>query len=126
MRSDDIKKQYTSHEGLWTDENKLFNVGEQMRYEWEQDFNSMRWALKRICEFLEVAEKHNYFTGTMYIAKDELVNRISKYSCPSLLKDECKTKEDCPLSDNCKCLVKAEIKNVHPTTRKQTGLTIKK
>ncbi len=103
MRHDDIRKRYTKN-SVWTDENKLFNVGEQMQYEWEQDFNAMKWALDRIDNFLAVAKKHDYFTGTLHIAKDELLNRISKYSCPLNLKDEYKTKERCFLKDECKCL----------------------
>ena len=104
MRHDDIRKKYTRHGGMWRDDNKLFAVGEQMQYEWEQDFIAMRWALERIINFLEVAQKNDYFTGTLHIAKEELLNRISKYSCPSNLKDEYKTKEKCPLKDGCKCL----------------------
>lgn len=104
MRHDDIIKQYTRHGGAWNDENEIFKVGEQMQYEWERDFIAMKWALERIDDFLRVAEQHKYFTGTLHIAKDELFNRISKYSCPLLLKDEHKTKEKCPLKDFCKCL----------------------
>jgi hypothetical protein len=104
MRSKDVQAKYTSHGGAWNDENKLFIVGEQMAYEWEQDFIAMKWALERIDEFLQVAKKHDYFTGTLHIAKDELLNRISKYSCPTNLKEEYKTKEKCPLKDGCKCL----------------------
>ena len=114
MRHDDIRKQYTRHGGAWNAESPLFAVGEQMQYEWQQDFNAMRWALKRIEEFLQVAKKHNHFTGTLHIAKDELLNRISKYSCPSNLKEEYKTIENCPLKDGCKCLANVEIKNVKP------------
>lgn len=114
MRHDDIRKQYTRHGVAWNEENPIFAVGEQMQYEWQQDFNAMRWALQRIDEFLEVAKKYDYFAGTLNIAKDELLNRISKYSCPTLLKDEYKTKEKCLLKDGCKCLANVEIKNVKP------------
>ena len=114
MRHDDIRKQYTRHGGAWNDENPLFAVGEQMQYEWERDFIAMKWALERIDHFLQVAKKHDYFTGTLHIAKDELLTRISKYSCPVNLKDEYKTKEKCPLGDSCKCLANVEINNVQP------------
>ena len=114
MRSDDIKKQYIKHGGVWTNENKLFAIGDQMEYEWQQDFNAMRCALERIDEFLKVAKKYDYFYGTLYIAKEELLNRISRYSCPTNLKDEYKTKERCLLKDGCKCLANVEIKNVKP------------
>lgn len=104
MRSKDVKESYTKVGGMWNNENKLFCIGDQMAYEWEQDFRAMKCALKRLKDFLEVANKQNHFTGSLNIAYNELVNRISKYSCPSNLKDEYKTKENCPLGDNCKCL----------------------
>lgn len=104
MRHENIRAKYTRHGGNWNDENPLFAVGDQMQYEWNRDFIAMKWALERIVDFLRVAEKYNHFTGTLHIAKDELINRISEYSCPSLKKDEYKTKENCPLGENCKCL----------------------
>lgn len=122
MRHDDIRKQYTRHGGAWNDENPLFAVGEQMQYEWERDFIAMKWALERIDHFLQVAKKHDYFTGTLHIAKDELLTRISKYSCPANLKDEYKTKERCPLGDGCKCLANVEINNVQPPNDMQCGV----
>ena len=36
--------------------------------------------------------------------KNELLNRIATASCPSNLKDEYKTINNCPLKDKCKCL----------------------
>ena len=121
MRHHDVTKQYTRHGGAWNDENPLFTVGEQMQYEWEKDFIAMKWALERIDDFLRIAEQHKYFTGTLNIAKDELLKRISKYSCPINLKDEYKTKERCLLKDDCKCLAKAEIYNVQPGNEVQCG-----
>ena len=104
MRHKDVIEKYTRHKGLWTDENSLFAVGEQAAYEWQLDFQAMKWALERIINFLEVAKKHDYFTGTLQIAKYELLNRIASASCPSNLKDEYKTINNCPLKDKCKCL----------------------
>ncbi len=122
MRHDDIRKKYTQHGGAWNDENPLFAVGEQMRYEWERDFIAMIWALERIDNFLQVAKKHDYFTGTLHIAKEELIKRLSEYSCPMNLKDEYKTKGRCLLKDGCKCLVSVEIKNVKPPNDMQCGV----
>ena len=122
MRHDDIRKQYTRHGGAWNDENPLFAVGEQMQYEWQKDLSAMKWALERICDFLNVANERNLFTGTLHIAKEELLKRISKYSCPANLKDEYKTKERCPLGDGCKCLANVEIKNVQPGNDMQCGV----
>lgn len=103
MRSKEIKESYVNG-GVFKD-GELFNIGDQMAYEWEQDFRAMKWAVKRLQEFLDVANAKGHFTGTLNIAYNELVNRISKYSCPSNLKDEYKTKENCPLGENCKCCV---------------------
>ena len=103
MRSKEVRDDYTKHKGLWSDENKLFSIGDQMAYEWEQDFRAMKWALSRIDEFLKIAQENDYFTGTLHIAKQELLNRILKYSCPSNLKDQFKTRDNCPAGDRCKC-----------------------
>jgi hypothetical protein len=103
MRSKEIKESYIKHQGLWSDESTLFAIGNQLAYEWEEDFKAMKWALCRIDEFLKVAKEKGFFTGTLDIAKEELVNRISKYSCPSNLKDQFKTKDNCPLGEKCKC-----------------------
>ena len=100
-RIEAIAEAYTK-DGLFKPE--IVAYGNQILYEMEKDLNAMKWALNRIDEFLKVAEVKGYFTGTLYIAKDELLKRISKYSCPSNLKDEYKTKENCPLKDGCKCL----------------------
>ncbi len=100
MRSKDIKEDYIKTK-LFKEE--LFTIGDQMAYEWEQDFRAMKWALNRLKDFLDVANKNGHFTGTLNIAYSELVNRISKYSCPSNLKDQYKTKDNCPAGDNCKC-----------------------
>ena len=100
-RIEAIAEAYTK-DGLYKPERVAY--GNQILYEMEQDLNAMKWALNRIDEFLGVANKHNYFTGTLHIAKDELLKRISKYSCPSNLNDEYKAIENCPLKENCKCL----------------------
>ena len=100
MRADEIAESYIKH-GF---KPEIVACGAQMAYEMEMDLRAMKWALDRIIEFLEDAEKHNYFTGTLHIAKDELVKRISTYSCPSNLKDQYKTKDNCPLKKDCKCI----------------------
>ena len=95
MRHDDIRKKYTRHGGLWKDENKLFTVGEQMQYEWEQDFITMRWAIDYLI---------NGGVSGKQLALDVLLKRVSEHSCPSNKKEQYKTKENCPLKDGCKCL----------------------
>lgn len=102
-RWEDVKKNYTNHQGLWEEGNELFLIGDQLKYEWEQDFITMKWALKRISEFLKVANEKGIYTGTLNIARNELMNRISKHSCPSNLKQEYKTKDNCPLGASCQC-----------------------
>ena len=94
MRYEDIRRKYTRHGGLWTDENKLFAVGEQMQYEWEQDFIAMRWAIDYLV---------NGGKSGPQLALNVLLKRVSEFSCPCNLKDEYKTSEKCPLKNNCKC-----------------------
>lgn len=98
MRSDDIKMAYNG-----VIKESALTVDDQMAYEWEKDFTTMQWALKRISEHLEVCKENGYWAGSLCIAKEELLNRISKYSCPNLLKTEYKTKKNCPLGGACKC-----------------------
>ncbi len=104
MRSQDVKNSYVET-GVWNNESESLKIGSQMAYEWEQDFNAMKWALKRISEFLEVAKKNNHFTGTLHIAQRELLVRMGEYSCPSNLKEQYKKVENCPLKEKCKCCV---------------------
>lgn len=99
-RVEAIAEAYAKH-GIFKPE--MVTYSNQVMYEMQEDLNAMKWALNRINEFLQVAEKYDYFTGTLDIAKDELLNRISKYSCPSNLKDEYKTIKNCPLKEKCKC-----------------------
>ena len=94
MRYEDIRKKYTRHGGLWTDENKLFAVGEQMQYEWEQDFIAMRWSIDYLV---------NGGKSGPRLELNVLLKRVSEFSCPCNLKDEYKTSEKCPLKNNCKC-----------------------
>ena len=103
MRSQNVKDSYVK--AGWHDDSKVLEIGNQMSYEWEQDLIAMKWALQRITEFLEVAREKKYFTGTLEIAQRELLNRISEYSCPSNLKKEYRTVENCPLKQKCKCCI---------------------
>lgn len=100
-RAEEIADRYIEH-GF---NPEIVACGKQMLYEMQMDLRAMRWALKRITEFLEVAEENKYFVGTLHIAKDELLKRISEYSCPNSLKDHLKTAENCPLKDKCKCKI---------------------
>ncbi len=118
-RIEEIADAYTK-DGLFKPE--IVAYGNQILYEMEKDLSAMKWALERICDFLKVANERNLFTGTLHIAKDELLKRISKYSCPANLKDKYKTKERCPLGDGCKCLENAEILNVQPPNDMQCGV----
>ena len=94
MRYKDIQKKYTRHGGLWKEGNNLFEVGEQMQYEWEQDFIAMKWAIDYLM---------NGGIAGPDLALRVLLNRVSEHSCPCNLKDEYKTPERCPLKNNCKC-----------------------
>lgn len=94
MRHDDVKKSYTQIGGLWDNENSMFQIGSQMKYEWEQDFIAMKQAVDYLL---------NGGVQGKNFAFDVLVKRISEYSCPSNLKEQYKTKEKCPLKHKCKC-----------------------
>jgi hypothetical protein len=107
MRSKDIKESYTKVGGLWNDENKLFSIGDQMNYEWEQDFIAMKRAIEYLQKHLEYRQKNDslktFGDHNCNLALHELLKRACMYSCPSNLKDEFKTIEKCPLKENCKC-----------------------
>lgn len=97
MRNKDVENSYTPE--MYKNPEKLFAVGEQMSYEWEQDFIAMKWALRRMGDFLKIREKTRDFLpgdNDIQIGYNELLNRISKYSCPNMRKD----KSDCPFARN--------------------------
>ena len=94
MRYEDVRQKYTRHGKPWTDENKLFVVGEQMAFEWEKDFIAMKQAIDYLL---------NGGVQGKNFAFNVLVKRISESSCPSNLKEHLRTKENCPLKDKCKC-----------------------
>lgn len=101
-RCDDVKNSYVNT-GFWKQDSDTFKIGTQMLYEWQKDFQAMKFTLNRLHEFLEVANEKGYFTGTLNIAYNDLLNRVSEYSCPSNLKEHLRTKENCLLKDKCKC-----------------------
>lgn len=81
--------------------------GKQILYEVEEDLIAMNFALSRMKDFLEYHEKQevkpSHFS-TIKIGFYELLKRVSEYSCPHNLKEHLRTKKNCPLKDNCKCL----------------------
>jgi hypothetical protein len=87
---------------------ELVAYGNQILYEFEQDFIAMKWALYRMQEFLRCKEKYkrDFVSGDndIEIGFRDLLKRVSEYNCPNMKKDEYKTKENCPLGNDCKCL----------------------
>jgi len=87
---------------------ELVAYGNQILYEFEQDFIAMKWALYRMQEFLRCKEKYkrDFVAGDndIEIGFRDLLKRLSEYNCPNMKKDEYKTKDNCPLKDECKCL----------------------
>lgn len=99
-RAESISKRYTSLKP------ELTACGDQMEYEIEEDLNAMKWMISRLQEYIEEYETRDDrppFYHTLEIGYRDLVNRVSKYSCPNNKKDEYKTKLNCPLKDKCMC-----------------------
>jgi hypothetical protein len=87
---------------------ELVAYGNQILYEFEKDFIAMKWALYRMQEFLICKKKypreHVAGDNDIEIGFRDLLKRVSEYNCPNMKKDEYKTKENCPLGNECKCL----------------------
>jgi hypothetical protein len=86
---------------------EIVAYGQQILYEVEQDLIAMKFALSRMKDFLEYHEKQEVkpiHFNTIKIGFDDLLKRVSEYSCPHNLKDHLRKKENCPLKDNCKCI----------------------
>lgn len=86
---------------------ELTVCGEQLSYEIQEDLNAMKIVLFRLQGFIEEYENREDrppFYHSIEIGYRDLLNRVSKYSCPNNKKDEYKTKENCPLKDKCKCI----------------------
>jgi hypothetical protein len=87
---------------------ELVAYGIQILYEFEQDFIAMKWALYRMQEFLrckkQYPREHVAGDNDIEIGFRDLLKRVSQYNCPNMKKDEYKTKENCPLGNECKCL----------------------
>jgi len=90
MRFKDVKDTYLSNGG-----DKIFHAdllaapGEQLAYEWEEDFTAMKWAISYL--------KNGGKSGPD-LALEVLTKRVSKHSCPNLMRDG----ESCPLNNNCR------------------------
>jgi len=86
---------------------EIVAFGDQIAYEMEMDKRAMVEAISRLTEYLEyrnrIKDTHTFGDHDCDNALQILVKRVSEYSCPNGLKDEYKTKENCPLKDKCKC-----------------------
>lgn len=100
-RVDNIKDSYAKAGVFKAD---VIAYSDQLRYEVEQDLIAMKWALYRMGEFLRVKKE----TGRDFVPGDneieigyqELLKRISEYSCPNMRKDG----SQCPLKEKkCSC-----------------------
>jgi len=91
MRSNDIREKYLQCKAFkepQTDEK--FMVGDQMSYEWEQDYSVIKWAINYLTDYFRIgipSRNHN-----VKMALETLKKRALEYSCASTLKDEYKHK----------------------------------
>lgn len=100
-RIQEIAKSYPSFKP------EIVAYGQQILYEMEQDLRAMKWAISRMKEFIDYHEKQEVkpsHYSTIKIGYDDLLKRVSEYSCPNSLKTELRNKSNCPLNENCKCL----------------------
>lgn len=84
--------------------------GNQILYEMEQDKIAMVQAIGYLMEYVEYRAEtkqtpHTFGDQNCNFALDLLIKRVSKYSCPNNLKEHLRTKENCPLKEQCKCAV---------------------
>ena len=86
---------------------EITTFGSQIEYEVEQDLIAMKQTIQRLQEYIEEYENRDdrlpYF-HSIEIGYRDLLKRVSKYSCPSNLKERYKTKVNCPLKENSKCV----------------------
>ena len=99
MRSEDIRQKYLECKVFKDPEtDEKFMIGDQMRYEWEQDYDVIKWAIHYLTEYFEIgnpSRNHN-----VRMALKTLEKRALEYSCASTLKDEHKHK--CNINFCCK------------------------
>lgn len=94
-RSEDIKKGYHVQ---FTDDSLLL-IGEQMDCEMQNDFVAMLFAIERMGKFLLFSREDKNrrpYDSQIEMAYKDLLNRVSKYSCPNMLKNHA----NCPLTND--------------------------
>lgn len=86
----------------------LVSYGNQILYEMEMDLKAMVQSISYLSEYIEyrkgIKDTHTFGDNSCNQALEILVKRVSEYSCPNNKKEHFKTKTNCPLKDNCKCL----------------------
>ena len=101
-RIQEIAKSYPSFKP------EIVAYGQQILYEMEMDLKAMKQAISYLSEYIEyrkgVKDTHTFGDNSCDQALELLVKRVSEYSCPNNKKEEYKTKTNCPLKENCKCL----------------------
>ena len=87
---------------------EIVAYGQQILYEMEMDLKAMKQAISYLSEYIEyrkwIKDTHTFGDNSCNQALELLVKRVSEYSCPNNKKKEYKTKNNCPLKENCKCL----------------------
>ena len=87
---------------------EIVSYGDQILYEMEMDLKAMVQAISYLSEYVEyrksIRDTHTFGDNTCNQALELLIKRVSIYSCPNNKKEQFKTKANCPLKENCKCL----------------------
>jgi hypothetical protein len=87
---------------------EIVAYGDQILYEMEMDLKAMVQAISYLSEYIEyrkgIKNTHTFGDNTCNQALELLIKRVSVYSCPNNKKEQFKTKTNCPLKENCKCL----------------------
>lgn len=93
---------------------EIVSYGQQILYEMEMDLKAMKQAISYLSEYIkyrsEIKDTHTFGDNACNQALELLVKRVSEYSCPNTKKEQFKTKENCPLKENCKC-IKSNVYN---------------
>jgi len=83
-------------------QNAKLDIPNQMAHEWDEDLRAMKWALNRMFESIEhYRNRDGQEYHLLRIGFNELAERVSKYNCIKMKKDE----YPCDYGKDCRCLM---------------------